>query len=106
MTGLAATRESRSFVAALVRMTALAIAELFHARVQLASQQRPQGCAVGVTHTSGDLVDAGVARLEEMNSALDAERLEVRQRRLAEDLLHVTGERPLAGADRLCCLVE
>jgi len=41
-----------------------------------------------------------------MDRTLDAQTLEIRQRRLAEDIVHATRERSLAGADGLRGLVE
>src|SRR6476661_6193765 len=85
---------------------ASALSDLLDADMQLASKERSQSCAVSVADARGDLLYARMAGLEQMHGTLDAQALEIRQRRLAEDIVHAARERSLAGADGLRGLVE
>lgn len=54
--------------------------DLPDADIEPVPQQRPQRRPILVPDARGDVVHAGAARLQEMNRALDAQRLEIRQR--------------------------
>src|SRR5262245_48331831 len=69
---------------------------LLDALVQPPPKQRAQRDAVGVSHARGHFVDAGIRRLQKMHGALDAQALDVGQRRGAEHVLHAAGECSLA----------
>src|SRR6185369_3644488 len=73
---------------------------------KLPPQQRSQRDAVGIADTRGDFVDAFLARLQEMDGPLDAQALNVRQRRHSEHRLHSARECSLARRDRFRRVVE
>ena len=66
---------------------------------EVTPQQRPQRDAIGVADARGNFIDALVARLQQVDGALDAQALKIRERRLPEHRLHPARERALAGRD-------
>ena len=67
---------------------------------QVTSQERSQGDAISVANTFGNLIDALIAGLQEMDRAFDPQTLKIRQRRLPQYGVHAARECPLAGCDR------
>src|SRR5450631_2238175 len=74
-----------------------AAADFAHAAAKLPAQQRAQRHTFGITDFGGDLIDAGLAGLEQMHGALDPQILEVFERRFAQHALHPARQRALAG---------
>ena len=74
--------------------------------MQLPLEQRAERRTVRVTDLGSDLVDARVAGLEQVDGVLDAQPLEVGERRFPEHALHVASERPLARARCLRGVLE
>ena len=72
--------------------------QLAHAAAELASQQRAQRHTVGVTDLRGNLVDTFVAGAQQVQRALDAQVLKVRQRRLAQHTVQAPRQGALARA--------
>src|SRR5450631_4613031 len=65
-----------------------AAADFAHAAAEPSAQQRAQRHTFGITDFGGDLIDAGLARLEQVHGALDPRILEVFERRFAQHALH------------------
>src|SRR4029450_4035568 len=84
----------------------VSLPDLRDSKLEPPPEQRSQRGAVGIAHPRGYLVDARVPGLQQVHCALNTQRLEVRERRLAEHVLHVSGERALARARGLRRVVQ
>src|SRR5215471_2205328 len=80
--------------------------DLFNADPEPSPQQNPENRTFRVSDTSRDFVHARAAGLEKMDRSLHAQTLEIRQRRLSEHHLHVSGKRSLARPDGTRGLVQ
>src|SRR6266851_288832 len=83
-----------------------AAADFAHAAAEPPAQQRAQSHAFGIADFGGDLIDAGVAGLEQVYGALYPQVLEEGERRLAQHALHPARQGALACGQRLRGLVE
>src|SRR5436190_13200851 len=81
-------------------------AQFLHAGIEPSPQQGPQRRAVRVADFGRDLFDARVAGLQEVDGALDAQALEVVERRSSEHVVHAPRERAFARARRSRCVVR
>src|ERR1700761_880049 len=74
--------------------------EIAHAAAQTLAQQRAQGGAVDIADLGRDRLDIEPAAMEQRLRALDAQILEIRERRFAEHRLAAALQRARAGRER------
>jgi hypothetical protein len=79
------------------RAVSVSAPDLPDSEVKLTPQERPQRGRIAISHLRGHILDAHVARFQQMDRPLDSETLEVRERGFSKHVLHAARESSLAG---------